>query len=227
MNNLAAILSQNPVFAALSPQDQAQLVRLSISRNYDRDTWIVHYGETWPYLLWVESGLLTALKESPGGRSLMIATIKPGEIFWGTAFFNDDAPMPVALVARQPSRIRLWPRDRLLHIIRRNGQMSWELSRLLVERMQRASDMVEDLAFQPVAGRLAGLLVDRFGGLEGERVSRDLTLDEMAARIDSTREMVSRILHRFASEGMIEITRTEFTFTNPDALAQIAHRVTE
>jgi hypothetical protein len=44
----------------------------------------------------------------------------------------------------------------------------------------------------------------------------------MAARVGSTREVVSRILHRFANQGLIEITRTEFTFTDKDGLRQFA-----
>ncbi len=38
---------------------------------------------------------------------------------------------------------------------------------------------------------------------------------------------ISRILHRFASDGMIEITRTEFAFTDQEKLAQLAQKSTE
>ena len=48
-----------------------------------------------------------------------------------------------------------------------------------------------------------------------------LTLDEIAARIGSTREVVSRILHRFADQGLIDITRTEYMFNDWDGLRQI------
>jgi hypothetical protein len=47
-------------------------------------------------------------------------------------------------------------------------------------------------------------------------------LDEIAAHIGSTREMVSRILHRFANDGMIEITRTEFGFVDWGKLNRFA-----
>jgi len=43
-------------------------------------------------------------------------------------------------------------------------------------------------------------------------------LDEMAARIDATREMVCRILYRFADEKMIQVNRTEFVFTSREKL---------
>jgi CRP-like cAMP-binding protein len=69
---------------------------------------------------------------------------------------------------------------------------------------------------------LAKFLVGCFGEDPGERISRDLTLDEMAAHVGTTREMVCRILHRFSNQGLIEITRTEFVFTDREGLDQLA-----
>ena len=51
-----------------------------------------------------------------------------------------------------------------------------------------------------------------------------MTLDEMAAHIGSTREMVCRILQRFANQGLIEITRTEFSFTDREQLNLLAQK---
>ncbi|MBL7163639.1 MAG: Crp/Fnr family transcriptional regulator [Anaerolineales bacterium] len=225
MNSFAAKLVQNPVFSTLKSSDQAHLVQQSIFRNYEKDEWIVHYGDIWPYLFIVEEGTVTALKESNEGRSLIVATINKGEIFWGLAFFEDEAPMPVALVASEASRIHLWSRDRLLPLLLENGRMSWELSRHMVNRMQRASEIVEDLAFQHVTGRLARLLLEHFGEAVGEIVTRDMTLDEMAARIGTTREMVCRQLYKFADDGTIQINHTEFMIADQKRLEKIAGKI--
>jgi CRP-like cAMP-binding protein len=220
-------LKQNPVFSHLEAEDQSYLIQATISRDHKKEERIAHYGEIWPYLFLVEKGKVTAVKESAEGRSLIIVSIGPGEIFWGAAFFQENAPMLAALVVDEDSRIHLWSRDRMMPVFLRNGRVSWEISCLMVTRMQRASDIVEELAFQPVLVRLASFLTEHFEGEEGDRVSRDLTLDEMAAYVGSTREMVSRILHRFANQGLIEITRTEFMFTDWDGLSQIAHKSAE
>jgi CRP-like cAMP-binding protein len=115
-------------------------------------------------------------------------------------------------------RIHLWSRDHFLPYLLGNGHMSWELSRQMVTRMQTASEMVEVLAFQPVAGRLANLLLDRYGDAVEDYVARDLTLDEMVVRIGSTRETVCRVLYRLAKEGSIHVKRTEFMITDREKL---------
>lgn len=74
--------------------------------------------------------------------------------------------MPVTLEAYESSHLYFWSRDCLLPILLQNGKALWELSRLMVSRMQQASMIVEGLAFQSVAGRLARLMLDQFAGAD-------------------------------------------------------------
>lgn len=219
---LLKFLSQNPIFSHLDEMKRLELAELAISRNYSKGEWITHHGDHWPYLLVVETGKVTALKESKEGRSLIVVSLIHGDVFWGASFFYDGAPMPVSLVASEECTLYLWSRERLLPIMLEYGRMSWELARLMMSRMLYASDIVEELAFQPVTGRLARLLLDQFGDAVGDYVARDMTLDEMAARIGSTREMVCRQLYRFMDEGAIQINRTEFMITDRDVLKELA-----
>jgi CRP/FNR family transcriptional regulator len=179
----------------------------------------------WPFLFFLASGTVSAIKESLEGRSLVATSIQAGEVFWGVSFFHPEYPMPVALVADQPSTVYLWKREQILPIIMENGHVAWELSRLMVLRMLRASELVEELAFQPVAGRLAKLLIDFPGQMPTGPIARSLTLDDMAARIGSTREMVCRLLQRFADEDLIKITRTEFEITDRERLIEMTQKV--
>ena len=84
----------------------------------------------------------------------------------------------------------------------------------MVERMQVASDLVEGLAFRHVTGRLAKMLLDRYKGNREETIARNFTLHDVAAQIGSTREMVCRVLYKFADTGAIQINRTELKIKN-------------
>ncbi len=222
--DFAQKIIQDPVFASLPIHDLEDLASQASSRSYKKGEWIVHNGDVWPYLLWVESGKVIALKESGEGRSLITTTILPQEIFWGLAFFQEEMPMPVALIADEDSTIYLWSRAQFLPFLLKNGKMSWEFSCQMVSRMQQASEIVESLAFHPVPGRLANLLLDRYSGSGENPVSRDMTLDQMASHIGSTREMVCRALYKFADDGAIMINRTEFIISNEHLLENIAQR---
>lgn len=194
------------------------------ARRYQPGEFLTQYGDHWPYLFLVAGGEISAVKESGEGRSLVVAIFAPGDLFWGLAFFHEDLPMPVTLQATEETEIALWSREQMLPVLLANGGFSWELCRLMVNRMLRASEIVEELAFHPVAGRLARFLLAQSAGTGGDRLARDLTLDEMAARVGSTREMVCRMLYRFAEQGAIQINRTEFIFTDRNVLEGLARR---
>jgi CRP/FNR family transcriptional regulator len=218
------LLSQNPVFGCLEPSYREQAAKAANPQRYQKDQWIAHNGTKWAYLFLVAKGIVQAIKESPEGRSLIVTEINPGEIFWGISFFIPEASMPVALVAKQETELYLWGLDDLLPIILKNGCMAWELNRLMIEKMQFASELLNEFVFQPTTGRLARVLLEHYGDAIDDFVARDMTLDEMAARIGSTREMVCRHLYHFADQGAIHITRTEFMIKDQELLNILAGR---
>ena len=225
MEQVPERLQHSPFFSDLAKEDLAEVSRTAVVRHFERGEKIVLYGEAWPRFFLIANGQVDAVKESGEGRSLLVTTFGPGEVFWGVAFFLDNAPMPATLEARTDCEIYLWSREDMQPVLVRNGRAAWELSRLMVARMLHASDILDGLAFQPVAGRLARLLVELPHDDKTDAVSRSLTLDEMAARIGTTREMVCRFLYRLEGQGMINITRTEFAITDRPALMELAQSV--
>jgi len=223
MSKLQSFLSTQAVFSFLDEAQKEALLRGGIARSYPKGAFIIQMGDVWPYLFIVTSGCVNAVKESSEGRSLIVATFDIGDIFWGLAFFHEDAPMPVTLETTKETSLFLWSRERILPVILQNGQFSWELSCLMVKRMLRASAIVDELAFQPVTGRVARLLLENFPS-DQDSAPRHLTLDEMAARVGTTREMVCRVLYRFAEQGAIQINRTEFIFTDRNLLEEHTRR---
>jgi CRP-like cAMP-binding protein len=222
MTTVDKLLAQSPVFETLTDIQRKDLMDMSIQRSFRRDAVIAFAGDVWPYLFFIASGSINALKESVEGRSLIVTTFTTGDIFWGLAFFHEEMCMPVTLHACEETCIYLWSHERLLPFLLSEGRFSWELSRLMIHKMARASQILEEMVFQPVAGRLAKLLIDLARDEPQGAVTRSLTLDEMAARIGSTREMVCRFLHRFADEGLIDISRTEYSITDPRRLSGVA-----
>ena len=107
-------LASIPLFAPMKPADLDRAADQAIRRNFRKEEAVVRRGEEWPYLLLVEKGTIKAIKESREGRSLILTTLEPGDVFWGLAFFNDDSPMPAALTAQDNVRLYLWSRERLL-----------------------------------------------------------------------------------------------------------------
>lgn len=218
MRTLRELIEAEAIFSSLAEDQKEGVMATARRREFKRGDFLTFSGERWPYLFMVAGGSLNAVKESLEGRRLIVLTFTPGQLFWGLTFFDDRHAMPVALEATEDSVVYLWDKEALLPALTESGEAMWALCQLMVARMVQASDIVEGLAFQPVAARLAKLIVGRFGGSGTQPVARDLTLDEMAAMIGTSREHVCRLLYRFANEDLIEITRTEFVIKDTDKL---------
>ncbi len=197
-------LKATRLFASLGDEALDRLRSTSVRREIPQKTFLTTSGEAWPYLMLVLSGSVEAVKESLEGRSLLVLTLDPGDLFWGVSFFDDGLQMPVSIRAAEDSELLLWKKEDILPVLLENPDALWALTRLVIHRVQIASDIVDDLAFQPVAGRLAKLLLDQYP--DQGPVARNLTLDEMAARVGSTCEMVCRVLYRLSDELLIDIT---------------------
>ena len=61
--------------------------------------------------------------------------------------------------------------------------------------------LVEEISLKDVRARLAGLLLEMAG--EGETIELSLTHQEIAARIGTVREIVSRTLGRMIQDGVL------------------------
>ena len=150
----------------------------------------------------------------------MLFMLNPGDVFFGHSIF-DDLPMPASLIAVEASTVYLWPREVITSVLGRNPSAMWEITRMLVRTMRGAREIIYGLAFHPVAGRLATLLLDRFPRQEDVAIERDMTLSDIASMVASSPEVVCRLLQQFHADGLLEITRAKFTLRDRAALERL------
>lgn len=223
MSQMIKRLSTHPVFSSLDKSTIQFLADSGVEKHFPKDAFITHLEDVWPFFFIVLEGCLEATKISPEGRTLLVGVFEPDDMFWGPAFFQKNAPMPVMLQADRSSKIFMWSVEVLQPIILANSKLAWDISCKMVEYMLRVSSMVDGLAFQTVGGRVAQFLLDQYP-LTHKNLPRNLTLIDIAARTGTTSEMVCRLLQQFSNNGAIEITRTEFSILDRSKLEVIASK---
>ncbi len=214
-------LSHALVFEKLSDADRAELVRRASRKVQERGEFICWQGEPWAYVGYIVSGQAEWVMLSPEGKRQVVFKLGACDVVWGHTIF-DDQPMPASLEATQRTELLLWPREIIIPIVSRHPEAIWETGRALVNYMRHVREVVYGFAFHPVAGRLARLLLTHYQHAQGDSAPRDLTRDQMADTVGTTRELVSRTLHRFADEGLIRVNRVELAFLDRERLETIA-----
>ena len=217
MNNLIKKLAKAEFFGKFPEKDRAILAELAIPRRLKAGEYSCFQGDIWANVLFLDEGSLDWSMLSVAGKEHILFSLNPNDVFWGHSIF-DDKPMPASLKATKASMIYRWEREAILPILYRHPETLWEIAGMLTGTMRKAREIIYGLAFQPVAGRLATLLLDRFSDPNNTSVERDLTLYEIASRLASSPEVVCRILHQFQREGVLDVTRATITLHNRLAL---------
>ena len=220
-NELRQCLKTAPVFSKLDSADRNELVCLAQRRQYDKGKCICMQDSIWDEVLHVHSGRLVWSMLSLDGKRQVVFEMGPCDFVWGHSLFDDD-PMPASLEALEPTVVYAWSREIVVPIVSRHVEAMWDVTRVLIKMMRTVREVVYGFAFHRVSGRLARLLLNRYEPVIGQSVRRDMTLEEMADGIGTTRELVSRVLHRFDDEGMIKVTRARFKFIDLAQLENLA-----
>lgn len=104
--------------------------------------------------------------------------------------------------------------------------MALELLQHFSKRLRGFTELVEQISLQTVPQRVARYiyLTAREEGTatpDGIVVPRSITLQDMAALVGSVREVVSRTLHVFETEGIVEVRRKEILVRDLSALQRL------
>ncbi|HHX51669.1 MAG TPA: Crp/Fnr family transcriptional regulator [Clostridia bacterium] len=223
-SNILTSLATTMVFRQIEQEQLARILALALKRSLRKGEVISWANEVFPYVLLVEKGFVDIMRESEKGGSLLLRRLRPVDVFWGHAII-DGGPTPGTLKAgKTNTTIYLWHHDHLVPFLKDNPRATWEVMRVLMKRMRQASSTIDELAFDDVLTRLARLIVKEYN-TEGKqkRLSRTMTLEQMAAMIGTSPEVVCRLLYRISNKEIIEITRTQFVIKDLEQLKLLAN----
>ena len=155
----------------------------------------------------VNSGKLKAVLTDDEGDEMVIAHFERGA-FFGELSLLDGKGRSATIVADADSELAVLKQDMFLDLLYANPRISVELMITLVERLRKADEMIESLAFLEVGERLVRALLDsaKSEGIEGTGLLRAgrPTHKELAARIGSSREAVSKCMKVLSTRGIIK-----------------------
>ena len=216
----AALFSRIPYFAALDANTIGEIVDAAVRREYQPDQVVLLEGETSHSLYVVGSGWLRAVKVSPDGREQVLHVIEPGEVLNTIGVFA-DAPYPGTVMALEPSVLWIIDQPTMLALVESHPALARVIIVELAERVQHLISLVEDLSLRSVEARLARLLIDSAVDGVVER-RRWATQAEIAARLGTVPDVVSRALRAFGEDNLIEVKRSQIRILDPDRLTERA-----
>lgn len=163
------------------------------------------------------AGRVRVERHSERGRRLMLYTVKPGDscILTVSALLG-DAPYQAVGIADSPLRGAAMPEALFRTLITSTEPFRSFVFRYFADRITRMMLLIENLAWQNVRQRLAGLLAAGPGSVRESH-------QDLADRLGTVREVVSRTLKQFEAAGLVSLGREQIDVLDPDGLKEIAY----
>lgn len=203
------VLRQAPLFSGLDDAASSALEASMTAQSLRRGDILFSEGDDGDQLYVVTSGKIKLGRTSPDGRENLLAILGPGQMFGELSFF-DPGPRSATATAVTDVALKGLGHEALGPVLKDHPDVAHALLNQLAGRLRRTNEVVGDLVFSDVPGRVSKALLDlaaRFGreADDGIHVNHDLTQEELAQLVGASRETVNKALADFASRGWVRL----------------------
>jgi CRP/FNR family transcriptional regulator, cyclic AMP receptor protein len=220
------IIRQAPLFSALDDEAASSLRESMASEKLSKGKVLFREGQEGDRLYVVVQGKIKLGTTSGDGRENLLGIFGPGQMFGELSLF-DPKPRTATATAVTDSRLVSLAYDAVIGLVTSHPQTSLEVLRRLAQRLRESNEIVSDLVFDDVPGRVAKQIMnlgERFGTLkdDGLHVNHDLTQEELAHLVGASRETVNKSLADFAARGWVKLQPRGVLVTDVERLAKRA-----
>ncbi|MGE5507463.1 MAG: Crp/Fnr family transcriptional regulator [Chitinophagales bacterium] len=206
MQTLPTCATGVPIFQVLPPEALLELTKTMRHGAFAKGQTIVSDGSQIEHLVVVARGRVKLVHVGPGGREQIVRTLGPGQ-FWGELALFAPTRQEGDLVAMEETAACLVPRTAVQALLQRYPQVAHRLVETLAQRLAEAEQLIADLGLRDVGQRLAAELVRaaKTGKvqLEGTLVRVPVSWTELAVKLGTTPESLSRRLKALVEQGIL------------------------
>jgi CRP-like cAMP-binding protein len=199
-----ARLKESGFFAGLSTEDLAALAARCRWRTTHSGELIIGHRDQSRDVLFLLSGLVRVNVYSLSGRQVSFRDIRPGDVF-GELSAIDGRPRSASVESLVPSTLMVMPHAVFLDMLQAHPSVMIETLRRLTAMIRSLTDRVVEISTLAVRNRVQAELVRlaRDHGRHDAAISPAPTHAEIASRISTQREAVTRELSRLETLGLI------------------------
>ena len=210
------LIAQIPLFGSLSDSELRALMQRAIKRRFEAGEMLFWEGEPCAGIFLIVEGSVKIFKTSASGREMMLALETAPSTVAELPLF-DGGPYPASVRVVEPVLAYFINKTDFQQVCRQYPDVALKVLAVVGRRLRHLVMVVESMTFGSVTQRLARLLLD-----SGEDVFPLPTHQELASRLGTVREVVSRNLGRFRAQGLIAMQGRDVRILDRTGLAKEA-----
>ena len=210
-----------PFSETLSPSGAALLRDAVEPKTFPAGTVLLTEGETCEAALLVRKGKIRVYKTSPSGREITLYVVEPGEMcVLGISCLLRDTRYPACASAESETLTVRIPAPAFRRLFREEPAVQQFVLDLFASRLSSVIRLVEDVAFRRMDERLSVFLLQESGRAAGISPVVSLSHEQIATRLGTAREVVSRLLSQLEDDGLVVLGRGRVRILDPQGLGR-------
>ncbi len=214
------VLRQTDLFRAAPAAELEKVVASSRVRTFRRGQVVCIAGDPGDTLIVVVSGQVKIGVRSADGAELTLTVVGPG-VTIGEVSVADGGPRSADVETVTDSQLLFIPREAVQVVCARVPAAAQALTSAIAAMLRRLTETTSDLVFLDLPRRVAKMLLSQPRTNDGV-IRQQLTQEEYARLLGSTRQSVNIALRGFERRGWIEVHDRSVTVKQPAALARFA-----
>jgi CRP/FNR family transcriptional regulator len=215
-------LKQTELFAGLGNEVLRSLAERALEKQLARDEVLFIADEPAEGLYVIAEGSVRAFRTGADGREQVIHVEKAVTTIAEVPVF-DDGNYPSTVSAEEPTTVYLLRKSDIRAVSIRHPELALAAAKLLAGRLRKCAELVETLSLREVGQRVAKVLLQEATarGVKtpaGIRFDLKLTHNQLAARIGTVREVVTRAITKLQTQGLVELNGKRVTIPDVSAL---------
>ena len=194
----------------------------AVSRRVSKGT-VLHNGSMdCTGLLLVKSGQLRAYILSEEGREITLYRLFDRDIcLFSASCMMRSIQFEVTIEAEKDTALWLIPTEVYQRVMQESAPAANFTSEIMASRFSEVMWLMEQILWKSFDKRLAEFLLAESALEGGGRLQ--ITHEQIARHLGTAREVVTRMLRYFQSEGLVKLSRGTVEITDADKLEQLLH----
>ena len=215
-------LRETPLFAGLTDGQLSELGSIAQLVNLPAGASVFLQGDPADAFYLLAGGAVKVAKTFRDGRSATIRHVRPGETFGESVLFHDTYPSSTETM--EPSRLYCFDTGAFRRLMLAEPELALLILAAMAHLLVMLNQRVEELLL-PVPARLARYLLDLCSE-QGKSSQCHLAVAkrELAARLGTVPETLSRTLNRFVAGGLIAMRGNALEVLNRASLERLAQQ---
>ena len=214
------------LFAGLKEEDLKRIRAIASLKKVEKKEILFSDGEEARGFYVILSGKIKLYKVSPEGKEQILHIVSAPDAFAEAALFLEGS-YPAFAEALTDCQLLFFPKRDFIQLIEKNPQLSINMIVTLSHYLKRFTSLIEELSLKEVSSRVAKYLMDLSLKLSKEgkspkEVELDLSKTQLALKLGTISETLSRTLAKMKAKGIIEVKKNRIFILNREALEELA-----